>query len=184
MKTVLDLLCEFGALNDAKIHCGGSLSPEDESRWTELKTFYDLLMSQKGLALDPGVPTFSASKIRDRMTVREGLRVRLEIYAVIYYQGEHHTARVVNLGRRGVFLASDALFEIGSRLAVNLVNIGSKKDVLEVKGEVVWCTEVGIPESDLPRGMGIRFFEFSPATQERLDSFLIEIIEKQLSGLW
>ena len=184
MKTVLDLLREFGALNDAKIHCGGSLSPEDESRWAELKVFYDLLMSQKGLALDPGVPTFSASKIRDRVTVREGLRVRVEIYAVIYYQGEHHTARVVNLGRRGVFLASEVLFEVGSRLAVNLVNVGSKKDLLELKGEVVWRTERGIPEGDLPSGMGIRFVEFLPATQEKLDSFLIEIIEKQLSGLW
>ena len=37
MKTVLNLIGEFGALHDAKVRSGGSLPPEDEKRWAELK---------------------------------------------------------------------------------------------------------------------------------------------------
>jgi Tfp pilus assembly protein PilZ len=185
MKTVLDLLREFGALNDAKNHRGGSLPPEDERRWAELKTFYNQLMSQSGLAMDPGIPEFSVSDIRDQVTAWERLRVPVEIYVVLHYQGETHTARVVNLSRGGAFLASETLFEIGSPLTLYLSKIGSRyEDRVEMKGEVAWCTERGIPEDHLPCGMGIRFVELSRAAQEKLEGFLIEIIEKQLSGLW
>ncbi len=52
MKTVLDLIAEFGALNDAKMRTGGNLPQGDEERWVELKAFYQLSMSQDGLNLD------------------------------------------------------------------------------------------------------------------------------------
>ena len=47
MKTILDLIGEFSALNDAKVVCGGELPPESEKRWAELKSFYDLLMASR-----------------------------------------------------------------------------------------------------------------------------------------
>ena len=55
MNTVLDLIGEFGLLNDAKGIWGEKFPPESERRWRELKDFYDLLMSKSGIGPRPVV---------------------------------------------------------------------------------------------------------------------------------
>jgi uncharacterized protein (TIGR02266 family) len=183
MKTVLDLISEFGALNDTKLRSGGSLPPTDEERWSELKTFYELLMSREGLPLPQNAPLFSAADIRDCLSDRERIRVPVETPIVFEHQSRYHTARVVNLSRGGLFVASETLVEAGSILTLYLASIGSE-DLFETKGEVVWCTKRGVPEADLPRGMGVQFLEFPESAQEKLDSYVVETIAKRLSGLW
>ena len=59
MSTVLDLISQFGTLNDTKLRTGGNLPPEDEDRWTELKKFYELLMSREGLPAPRELPPIS-----------------------------------------------------------------------------------------------------------------------------
>ncbi len=185
MKTVLDLISEFGALNDTKLRSGGSLPPEDEGRWAELKTFYELMMSREGLPLPQEAPRFSAGDIRERLGDRERIRVPVETPIVFEHQSRFHTARVVNLSRGGVFVASEILVDAGSLLTLYLAGIGGdEEDLLEATGEVVWCTKRGVPEADLPRGMGIRFVDFPEAAMERLDSYVVDTIAKRISALW
>ena len=185
MSTVLDLISQFGTLNDTKLRTGGNLPPADEERWTELKKFYELLMSREGLPAPRELPRFSAEDIRACLSERERIRVPVETPIVFEHEGRHHTARVVNLSKSGVFVASETLLDNGSILTVYLASIGGlEEDLLETKGEVAWCTKRGVPEADLPRGMGIRFVDFPQEAQEKLDAYIVETIAKQISGLW
>ncbi len=184
-RTVLDLIREFGALNDAKVRRGGSLPPSDEKRLEELTTFYEMLMSQPGLAVSAHKSSFSESDLRDHLTEWNRIRVPVEICAVLRHQGNFYAARIVNLSRNGVFLTSEALLDMGSRVVLLLPDVdGSSENALELKAEVTWRTSRGIPEADLPRGMGLHFVDLTPEEQEKLDSRVLETIEKQLSGLW
>ncbi len=185
MRTVLDLIREFGALNDAKVRRGGSLPSSDEKRLEELKTFYDLLMSQAGLPVNADKPSFSESDLRDHLTEWNRIRVPAEICVVLRHEDNHYAGRVLNLSRNGVFLTSEVLFDVGSRLSLVMPDDdGSPDSALELKAEVTWHTKRGIPAADLPRGMGLHFIELTPDLQEKLDSRVLETIEKQLSGLW
>ena len=99
MKTVLSLIGEFGALNDAKVRTGGKLPPEDEKRWAELKAFYEVLMAQTGLDLDREDSPITASDIREQLTDRDRIRVPVEVPVVFQDGEEHHSGKVVNLSR-------------------------------------------------------------------------------------
>ena len=148
MSTVLDLISQFGTLNDTKLRTGGNLPPGDEERWTELKKFYELLMSREGLPAPRELPQFSADDIRACLSERERIRVPVETPIVFEHEGRHYTARVVNLSKSGVFVASETLLDNGSIVTVYLASIGGlEEDLIETKGEVVWCTKRGVPEA-------------------------------------
>ncbi|MGH9460154.1 MAG: PilZ domain-containing protein [Vicinamibacteria bacterium] len=185
MSTVLDLIGEFGTLNDTKLRVGGTLPPEDEARWTELKRFYELLMSREGLPAAGEMPRFTAEDIRACLSDRERIRVPVEAPIVFEHEGRHYTARVVNLSKSGVFIASEALLPTGSILTLYLASIGSRdQELLEAKGVVAWSSKQGVPEADLPRGMGVRFVDFPREAQEKVDAYVVETIARRLSGLW
>ena len=185
MNTVLDLIGEFGTLNDTKLRTGGNLPAEDEERWTELKKFYELLMSREGLPAPREMSRFSAKDIRSCLSDRDRIRVPVETPIVFEHEGRHHTARIVNLSKSGLFVASETLIDTGSILTLYLASIGGlEEDLLETKGEVVWCSKRGVPEADLPRGMGIRFIDFPQEAQEKLDAYVVETIAKRISSLW
>jgi Tfp pilus assembly protein PilZ len=185
MRTVLDLIREYGALNDAKGRRGGSLPSSDEKRLEELKTFYDLLMSQAGLAVSTDGGSFSENDLRSHLTEWNRIRVPAEISVVLRHEGNCYAGRVLNLSRNGVFLTSEVLLDVGSRLNLLMPDEEESSEyALELKAEVTWHTKRGIPEADLPRGMGLQFVELTPDLQEKLDSRVLETIEKQLSGLW
>ena len=185
MKTVLSLIGEFGALNDAKMRTGGTLPPEDEKRWMELKAFYEVLMAQNGLDLDRGDPPITTADIREQLADRDRIRVPVEV-PVVFQEGEQHlSGKVVNLSRGGIFIACDHLSEVGANLTVYIPQVGStSEEVLEIESEVVWVTKRGVPEIELPRGMGVQFTEYPTNAQEKLDSFVVETIAKKLASLW
>lgn len=185
MKTVLDLIAEFGALNDAKMHTGSNLSPEDDKRWAELKKFYELSMSQDGLHLDREAPPITADEIRKHLNDRERIRVPIDASVVLRHAGEHLTGRVVNLSRSGLFVASERLFEAGARIEICLPQVSrDTKELFEVRGEVAWVTRNGVPELGLPRGMGVRLVNPSKEAVDELDSYVVETIAERLSRLW
>jgi hypothetical protein len=93
VSTVLDLIGEFGTLNDTKLRASGALPPEDEARWTELKRFYELLMSREGLPAAGDMPRFTAEDIRACLSDRERIRVPVEAPIVFEHEGRHHTGR-------------------------------------------------------------------------------------------
>ena len=167
MKTVLDLLKKYDDLNEAKIRADGKLPPEEEERWEELKVVYDLLMFHSGIASDEASAPFSPAEIRETLADESRLRVPVEAHAMVEHEGGSFDASVVNVSRGGVFLASDTLADAGSRLTLYLVGLSDDDepgDMLELKGEVVWRAEEGVPEARIRRGMGIRLVDVSEET--------------------
>jgi uncharacterized protein (TIGR02266 family) len=184
MKTRLDLIGEFATLNDAKVRCGGTLPPDSERRWEELKSFYDLLLDQNGLARRPVTKRFSATDIRKHVKSRDRLRVPIELDMILKKDDDFVTVQVINISRGGVFLAADALYPVGTRLTLYVANsYGGSEAMFEAEGEVVWVSEYGIEESELPRGMGVRFFGDQDEVRHQLDSFVLETLELRLSGI-
>ncbi len=181
MKTVLDLIQEFATLNDAKSCNGGNLPPaSSERRWAELKAFCGRLRVQSGCLKRPRC-RFAAAEIRRRVPIRTSLHVPVEMDLAVQCQGEYHTARVMNLSCGSALLASGALFEVGSRLTLYLAIVGRDSETfLVMEGDVVWRTELAVAESALRHRMDIRFVALSQSAQEKLDSFVVEILEKQL----
>ncbi len=185
MKTVLDLIGEYGALSDARVRRGGTLAPSDEERWAELNAFYDHLMTESGLQLDEEMP-FSSVELRDSVEDRSRLRVPSRGYAILRHEGGLLTASVVNLSRGGVFLAASTLFPVSIRTTVLLADVpgSAEGEVLELEGEVTWITARGVPEAGLPRGMGVHFLNVSECLRERLDALVLGILEQRLAHLW
>ena len=182
LKKVLDLLEEFGRLNDDKIESGGSLPPTDELRWRELKEFYDRLMSISAAKKGLDRRRFLAYDIRDQVKHRGRLRVRADMDVFFRYQDAYLPSRVVNVSRGGVFMGSKILLTKDSCIKLYWPNLGSDYgDLFETDGEVAWTTP-GATKSDLPRGMGVRFSKMEKAAKEQLDAFIVESLEEQLSS--
>jgi Tfp pilus assembly protein PilZ len=183
MKTVLDLVGEFAALNDQKVHCSGSLPPEEERRWSELKGFYDLLTAYNGIPRRPVTHHFSVQDIRRRVKDRQRLRVPTELSIVLQSGEEFLSGQVLNLSRGGVFLAAERVLPVEATLILFLAN-PNNASLFEAEGKVVWTTDrSGV--SNLPHGMGMRLGERASdgLVRSQLDSIVIETLERHLSGL-
>lgn len=184
MKTVLDLIGEFAAVNDAKVRQGGTLPAEQQHRWEELKSFYDLLMAQNGHSTRPVTRRFSTANIQKRVTSRERLRVPVELDMILRVGGVYQTVQVVNVSRSGVFIASDKPYPAGTRMSLYLANAyGEGERTFEAEGEVVWTSGYGLADSELPRGMGVRFIGDRQGVRWQLDALVLETLEMRLSGV-
>jgi uncharacterized protein (TIGR02266 family) len=182
MRTILDVLREFATLAEAKASGSGELSPESEKRWAELKEFYDRLTGQNGISLSAVGRRFGTADIREGVPRRRCLRVPVTMEIVFEHEGEHLSGRILNLSCGGVFLASDSVLGVDSRLILHLANIGRGLDaIMTVGGEVAWTRIKREPSR--PKGMGIRFVDVTDAVQHRLDSLVVETLEKHLCGL-
>ena len=184
MKTVLDLIGEFAALGDAKARCGGTLPPGSERRWGELKSFYDLLMAHSGLMRRPVTKRFTSRDNRKRVRSRDRLRVPVELEMVMRIGKDYQAVRVINVSRGGVFIASKQIYPVGTCLILFVANAyGGDEAMFEAEGEVAWLSEYGVSESDLPRGMGLRFLGDQDGVRHQLDAFVLEALEMRLSGI-
>lgn len=180
LKDVLDLLEEFCKLNEVRIESRGRLPQRSENRWEELKSLYDRLMSRDPSARKPGMPTFVAEDIRERLKHRERLRVPTDMEVFFRYKDTYLSSRLVNLSRGGLFLGSSVLLAEGAQITVYLPNLGDDyEDIFETRGEVAWTTR-GSPQSGIPRGMGVRFRELSGSAKAQLDTLLIRKLQARL----
>ena len=183
-KTVLDLIGEFAALHDEKMGNGGTLPAPAEKRWVELRKFYELVGAQNGFPERRTTRRFAPEEIGQQLPRRTRLRVPIDMDVLVEYEGQPHTARVLNLSCGGVFLTSEDHWPVGSRLTLYLANIvRGLEALLEIRCEVAWAAEEGISEAGLPRGMGIRFVGLPKNIERKLDTLVLEILEKQLSTL-
>lgn len=182
MKTLLDLIQEFAALNEAKTAAGGVLPPEDERRWRELLDFYDLLMEQDGLCSQPAA-RHTASEIRTAISTRGRLRVRTSLEIVVLKDDEVHFARVGNLSCGGVLLLSDAGFATGTDLMLHLANVSRGAEVLPTRGEVVWNADSGTGNGTFRYRMGIQFAGLGEKEERSLDAYVVDSLETKLLSL-
>ncbi len=179
MKTLLDLIQEYATLNEAKTLSRGVLPKAQETRWLELKRFYDMLMAQDGLARKPAA-RFSPEEIRQRVAARGRLRVQTDLEIVVAQESEYHRARVGNLSRGGVLLHCDHGFEVDTRLTLHMANVARDESVLPTEGRVAWRSEGGRTDESFRYRLGVEFQDLGPEQERTLDSFVVDSLETKL----
>jgi hypothetical protein len=178
-KTLLDLIEEYATLNEAKTLARGVLPKAQETRWAELKRFYDMLMAQDGLARDPA-GRFTSSQIRERVASRAKLRVQTDLEVVVSEGPTYHSARVSNLSCGGVLLLCDHAFEVDSTLTLHMANLTLADSVVPTEGKVVWRSEVEKANGHFRFRFGVQFQSLGPAEERTLDSFVVDSLETKL----
>jgi hypothetical protein len=182
MKTLLDVMQEYAALNDAKTLGGGVLPRADEERWAELKEFYDLLMAQEGLS-DRPAGRFTADDIRQTVTTRARLRVNTDMEIVVVQKATVDRAHVGNLSCGGVLLLCDTPFGKGGSLTLHLTNIARGAGILPADSEVAWLDDQGPSDTTFRYKIGIRFLALGESERNSLDSFVVDTLENKLLSL-
>jgi Tfp pilus assembly protein PilZ len=176
VRSLLDLTEEFASLNNAKILFGGRLASQSESRWEELKNFYDALMVPSNLK-EPSRRHFPADDIKKKIPSRARLRVQTELGVAIKQDAHYHSAQAINVSCGGLLVATPKALEVGSPLTLCLSSIGNG---MVVNGEVVWSSELAAPESGFQDKMGVKFSRLQEADRNKIDSFVIDVLEKHL----
>jgi hypothetical protein len=182
MRTLLDVIQEWAALNDAKTVAGGTLHPADEKRWEDLKSFYDFLMAQEGLC-DKPASRFSADDIRNTVTTRDRLRVNTDMEIVVIKNGTVDRAQVRNLSCGGVLLLCETPFEKGNGLTVHLANVTRGAGVLPAESEIVWLADQGNSDMTFRYKLGARFLDLGHTERNSLDYFVVDSLENKLLSL-
>lgn len=172
MNRVIELVREFALLQEERFRNGGALPASREERWEELAGFCSRMLSLGG----------QANAVGGGGWTRASLRVPAEVDMFFQCRGEYYAGQLVNLSRGGIFLGSPALMAVGSPLQLFLTNLG-RAALLETRGEVVWTCEKSLPSSTLPRGMGVRFVEFSDPLARQMEAFVFETLESRLAKL-
>ena len=184
MKTILDLIAEFAALNDAKVRRRGYLDPDDERRFQVLKGFYDLLMSRTGISARRVTRRFSAEDVLKKVTARKRLRVPIEVEMIYAIGGDYQAGTAINLSRGGLFLSSREVLPINTPVTIFLSSPEAIDHALvETPAEVVWATERGISEHLLPPGMGLSFLAKKGIVERYLDAMVVDALVRHLSGV-
>jgi hypothetical protein len=182
MRTLLDVIQEWAALNDAKTVAGGTLPDADEERWEELKSFYELLMVQEGLC-DKPASRFSADEIRQTVTTRARLRVNTDMEVVVDKNGTVDRAKVGNLSCGGVLLLCDTPFAEANGLTVYLANVTRGAGVLPTESEIVWLADQGTSDMTFRYKMGARFLDLGHTERRSLDNFVVDSLQNKLLSL-
>ncbi len=182
MRTLLDVIQEWAALNDAKTVAGGTLPPAEEKRWEDLRTFYDFVMAQEGLCEKPA-SRFSADDIRSTVTTRDRLRVNTDMEIVVIKNGTAERAQVRNLSCGGVLLLCDTPFDKGHGLTVQLASVARGAGILPAESEVVWLVDQGVSDLSFRYKMGARFLDLGHTERTSLDYFVVDSLENKLLSL-
>jgi uncharacterized protein (TIGR02266 family) len=136
------------------------LSPAELARWTSLKR-------QLGRELSGDCDDRRADQ---RGSLRVPARMRVSFASI----GELGQSLMTNLSRGGLFVATELVLEIGTRVTLRLHVGGAEKD-LEAQAEVV---SLGLgPRGDPKRGLGLRFVETEGAVRRELDALYERALE-------
>jgi len=136
------------------------LSPQELLRWRLLKRRLSQFFSPD---LAPGQA--------DR---RESVRVPTRIAVSFHSDGELARSLMTNLSRKGVFIRTPQLLDIGERFELR-IHVEDPPHEIVVPVEVV-SQNVG-PRFPLPEaGMGLRFLDTDPQTQKLLDDLYERLV--------
>lgn len=182
MRTLLDLIQEWAAINEAKTLAGGTLPDPEEARWDELREFYDFLMAQDGLCPHPAA-RYSAKEIREKVSSRSRLRVRTDLEIMVMKDGDVHFARVGNLSRGGVLLLTDSVFDVGSGLLLHLANVSRGAEIIPTEASIVWSADSGKSNGTFRYRFGMQFTGLGKKEDRSLDDFIVDSLETKLLSL-
>ena len=84
---------------------------------------------------------------------------------------EFQDALIHNISQTGVYLATDAPFDVGYQFTIE-INLPYEKGQINGKCEVIWVNE--IEAEDYPKGMGVQLVEVESKDRELLEEYLKE----------
>ncbi|MBW1982807.1 MAG: TIGR02266 family protein [Deltaproteobacteria bacterium] len=99
---------------------------------------------------------------------------RLDVVLKAQYETEEafREALIANLGPGGLYLVTDAPFEVGSEFSVE-ISLPQKRGVIKGRCQVVWVNQV--EAENYPKGMGVKFTELPEKHARILQQYLKEI---------
>lgn len=131
---------------------GRGLEPHEFRRWLELKR-------QLAREFQPSVSDEQADR---RGSIRVPARMQVQLGDV----GELRRCWMTNLGRGGLFVATEHLIPIGTRLTLR-IELSASGEILELPAAVA-CHNLD-PQFQNRSGMGMRFLDLTPEMEKRLD---------------
>jgi Tfp pilus assembly protein PilZ len=158
MKDIASQFREYVRLDSLRNSCG--LSPSDLHRWRTLKR----RLSQH----------FAPDLSDEHADQRESVRIPTRIAVSFSSEGELARSLMTNLSRKGVYLQTPHLLEIGERFALN-IHVEDPPHDISIPVEVV-SQNVGPGFPHDPPGMGLRFLDADPEVAKLID----EIYERLL----
>jgi uncharacterized protein (TIGR02266 family) len=131
----------------------GGLTPTELRRWIAIRHTLSRTFS-------PGTSEAQAAQ-------RASLRVPTRLGASFATVGEMRRSLMTNLSHGGVFLRTEDLVELGTRLEL-CIHIDESGQDIRVRAEVVSHNVGPAFESD-EHGMGLRFLDMDEATQKQIE---------------
>ena len=135
-----------------RMRTDSSLTPQELKRWTVIKR-------QLGHDLSPGISD-------DQSDQRHSVRVPTNVAVSLNSTGDLRECLMTNLSRGGLFVATEYIVEIGTRLNL-LLQVGSSEQI-EIPVEVV-SHNLSSTLGAFQPGMGMRFLELRPDIQKQID---------------
>lgn len=150
MRDVASQFREYARLD--KMRADPGLSPTELERWK-------LLKRKLGQHFSPGLP----DKVADQ---RESVRIPTKIAVSYPNEGELARCLMTNLSRRGVYLSTPHMMDIGVHFELG-IHIDNPPLDLTIPVEVI-SNHVGPGFQSGEPGMGLRFLDTSPETEAKL----------------
>ncbi len=99
---------------------------------------------------------------------------RLDVVLKVRFESkkDFQDALIHNISQTGVYLATDAPFDVGYRFTIE-IDLPNDKGQINGKCEVIWVNE--IEAENYPKGMGIQLVELEPKDLELLEEYLKEL---------
>lgn len=156
---LLPLVREYGQLERKRTDSG--VTPEEYLRWTELRSLLEEKFPQG--SRPPGA--------NRRAHLRLPTRMRVEFQN----KGELEAARIRNISRGGVFIATSAAPPVGSTLELLIRVAGSEPVMLPV--EVV---STGIPGPGAANGIGCKFARLDALQKSIVDQIFVRSLDEEV----
>jgi Tfp pilus assembly protein PilZ len=157
MRDVASQFREYVRLD--RIRRSGALTPAELHR-------FQLLKRKLGQHFSPGL----SSELAD---ARDSVRIPTRLAVNFVSEGELGRCLMTTLSKRGLFVGTAHLLEIGTRLELH-VQVDQPPRIIQLPAEVV-SHGVG-PSFRLERGMGLRFLDLSPEAEKALDDLYERLV--------
>jgi type IV pilus assembly protein PilZ len=114
---------------------------------------------------------------KQNQDLRTHVRVPLTVEVDLFNENTFFTGFTENISRGGLFIATEAPFELGTRLSIRLSLMGGPAREHEVV--VRWIRPAGAP-GGLPAGMGVQFETLDGDAYESLQGFIDNSVKDTL----
>ena len=151
-----------------------SVKPRNSLTDGEQKLLHDL-ESKLGALLEKRRSDESLSEAD--VSKRRCLRVNLTMKAIFKSAGDLNKAYIKNLSGGGLFVASDKMTPIGTRVKLEIL-LPSEVEPIEVTCEVAWLNPRRLGGTE--PGMGFKFVELDEKVRSKIQRHLNEAIEAGL----